>query len=137
MNLSKSIYIGDHVWIGQHAMILKGTNIGSGSIIGAMSVVSGKRIPSNESWAGNPVKQIATNVFYSSKCVHKYQDEETKESLVYDTDDYIYQNIKSEIRPFNQIEEKMATIKKVEEKLIWLKNNVSDYQQKNRFYIKK
>ncbi len=63
INPTKSIYLGDHVWIGQSAMILKGTQIHSGSIIGALSVVSGKEIPSNTSWAGNPSRKIAENIF--------------------------------------------------------------------------
>ncbi|MBQ8228931.1 MAG: hypothetical protein IJZ88_07960 [Clostridia bacterium] len=42
-NLSKSIFLGDHIWIGQSALILKGTHIHSGSIIGALSVVANKK----------------------------------------------------------------------------------------------
>lgn len=72
INPSKSIFIGDHVWVGQSAMILKGTKIDSGSIIGAMSLVAGKSIPSNESWGGNPCRQIAKNIFWEDSCVHKW-----------------------------------------------------------------
>lgn len=51
------IEIGDNAFIGAHSTILKGVSIGKNSIIGAGSVVS-KSIPSNEIWAGNPVKFI-------------------------------------------------------------------------------
>lgn len=135
INLSKSIYIGDHVWIGQHAMILKGTHIGSGSIIGAMSVVSGKKIPSNESWAGNPVKRIVQGIFYDSKCVHTYCNKETENSLLYDSDEYIFKDIKEEKISFQEIEEYLleegSPIKKVE----WLKQNLRESKRKNRFFI--
>lgn len=63
INQTKSIFIGDHVWVGYHALILKGSQIDSGSIIGAMSVVANKKVPHNTSWAGNPAKQIKSNIF--------------------------------------------------------------------------
>jgi len=53
----EKVFIGKNVFIGAHVTILKGTYIGENSIIGACSVVS-KNIPSNEIWAGNPVKFI-------------------------------------------------------------------------------
>ena len=81
INPTKSIFIGDHVWVGQRAMILKGTQIDSGSIIGAMSVVSGKKIPHNTSWAGNPVRQIKDNIFWSSEAVHPWVQWHTNLSL--------------------------------------------------------
>ncbi|MEC9302827.1 MAG: acyltransferase [Bacteroidota bacterium] len=53
----KPVIIGNNVFIGAHSTILKGVIIGENSIIGACSVVS-KSIPSNEIWAGNPIKFI-------------------------------------------------------------------------------
>lgn len=83
INLSKSIYIGDHVWIGQNCLILKGTQIDSGCIIGAMSVVAGKHISYNEAWAGNPVKRISDKVFWDGACVHAWIKEQTDASRSY------------------------------------------------------
>ena len=83
LNISKSIYIGDHVWIGQDARIFKGTQVDSGSIIGAMSVVSGKKIPHNSTWAGNPCKQIDEDIFWDSSCVHDWTQNETTKSMNY------------------------------------------------------
>jgi len=54
---SSPIIIGEDVFIGANSIILKGVQIGSRAIIGAGSVVS-KNIPSDEIWAGNPVKFI-------------------------------------------------------------------------------
>jgi len=52
-----AVIIEDNVFIGAHSTILKGVHIGENSVVGAGSVVS-KSIPSNEVWAGNPVKFI-------------------------------------------------------------------------------
>ncbi len=54
---SESIIIGHDVFIGANTIILKGVVIGDRSIIGAGSVVT-KNIPSDEIWAGNPVRFI-------------------------------------------------------------------------------
>jgi len=51
------IIIGNDVFVGANSIILKGVTIGDRSIIGAGSVVS-KNIPSDEIWAGNPVRFI-------------------------------------------------------------------------------
>jgi len=58
--ISKPILIKEGVFIGAGTIILKGVTIGEYSIIGAGSVVS-KNVPSNEIWAGNPVKFIRKN----------------------------------------------------------------------------
>jgi acetyltransferase-like isoleucine patch superfamily enzyme len=54
---NKPITIGDDVFVGANSIILKGVTIGNRSIVGAGSVVS-KNIPSDEIWAGNPIKFI-------------------------------------------------------------------------------
>lgn len=54
---SSPIEIGNDVFVGANSIILKGINIGDRAIIGAGSVVT-KDIPSDEIWAGNPVKFI-------------------------------------------------------------------------------
>lgn len=87
LNITKSVYIGDHVWIGQNSIILKGSQIDSGSIVGAMSNVTGKKIPHNSIWAGNPCKEIHRDKFWDSACVHGWQKDKTEKSMQYD--DYI------------------------------------------------
>lgn len=81
LNLSKSVFVGDHVWIGQGATLLKGTRVDSGSIIGAMSLVAGKRIGANESWGGNPARRLSADVFWDRSCVHNWQQEQTEASM--------------------------------------------------------
>lgn len=53
------VKIGNNVFIGVRSIILPGITIGDNVVIGAGSVVT-KDIPSNEVWAGNPVKFIRT-----------------------------------------------------------------------------
>ncbi len=86
-NPTRSVYIGDHVWIGQDCLLLKGTQIDSGSIIGAKTIVTGKNIPHNTIWAGNPAKQIKQGIFWDKDSVHKWKEDRTKSSQIYD--DYI------------------------------------------------
>ena len=83
INSTKSVFIGDHVWIGQQVLILKGTAIDSGSVIGAASVVSGKKIPHNTIWGGSPARQIKEGIFWSSSCVHYFDDTATEASMNY------------------------------------------------------
>ena len=92
INPSKNVLIGDHVWLGQNALILKGSTIGSGSTIGAASVVSGKRIESNTIYAGNPVRKVKENVFFTDKSVHNYTKKKTQESMHFNGNDFIYTN---------------------------------------------
>lgn len=59
-DITKEIYIGDHVWIGGNCTILKGVAIGSGAVIGAGSVIS-KNIPPKVLAVGNPCRVIKEN----------------------------------------------------------------------------
>jgi acetyltransferase-like isoleucine patch superfamily enzyme len=51
------IIIGKNVWLGCHATILPGVTIGDNAIIGAGAVVT-KNVPSGETWAGVPARNI-------------------------------------------------------------------------------
>lgn len=62
INLSKNVYIGNHVWIGMRALVMKGSKILDNSIIGAGSLVTGKFSQKNIMLAGNPAKKIKENV---------------------------------------------------------------------------
>ncbi len=133
INYSKSIYIGDHVWIGQDAMILKGTQIGSGSIIGAKSLVTGKRISSNTMWGGNPAKEIKSNIFYDSRCVHSYTSEETEKTSKNVSQDWIYTKDENTYC-FDELEEKIEKNKNIEER-IKLLIQIRNIKSNNRFYM--
>ena len=135
-NPSKSIFLGDHVWIGQNALILKGTHVGSGSILGANSVISGKIIPSNTSWAGNPAREIANNIFFTSPCVHGFTSEKTRESQIYMGDEYIYCNPSEKDRlNFNTIDKDLSLFTDAPQRLEYLKTTVQLNTCKNRFAI--
>ncbi|MBD5535199.1 MAG: hypothetical protein HDQ99_06015 [Lachnospiraceae bacterium] len=132
INPSKSVFIGDHVWIGQSALLLKGSQISSGSILGANSVVAGKKVSSNTSWAGNPVKMIATDIFWDSHCVHAWTSEETARFKVFDKRDvYIYTQSEGSIS-FEYIDNLLTSAKTSEEKLSVLKD-IAEKNDKNRF----
>lgn len=132
INPTKSIYIGDHVWIGQSAMIFKGTQVESGSIIGAMSVVSNKKIGANSSWAGNPAKKIKEGLFWNRPCVHKWTEEQTKDSRHFIRNTFVFKHKRSEYIPFSDIEVKLDAKKSVDSKLEYL-GKISDDESKNRF----
>ncbi|AYW45233.1 acyltransferase [Tetragenococcus koreensis] len=93
INESKNVIIGDHVWIGQDSSILKGSYIGSGSIIGLGSIVA-KKIKTNSTNAGNPVKKIKDNIFWDRQSSHFFTEEDTQKNKFYmkDSSFYVFNN---------------------------------------------
>lgn len=136
INHSKSILLGDRVWIGQESLILKGTIVGSGAIIGGHSVVANKKIESNAMYAGNPVKKVKDGVFYGDYVsTHNYTEAEEKESETYTLEDkYVFEKDKSTIS-LNKIDEDLKKIKNLEEKIKYIEKNISNNNNKNRFYL--
>lgn len=142
-NISKSIYIGDHVWIGQDVLILKGTQIDSGSIIGAKSVLSAKKVPHNSTWAGNPCKQISDDIFWDNSCVHNWTQERTEKSMQYSeyiseykqgchTDYWIYKYNSSECLEWEELEQHLSYPLSSLEKCEYLLQ-LNERNAKNRF----
>lgn len=143
INPTKSIFIGDHVWLGQDLIILKGTQIGSGSIIGAGSVVAGKTIPHNTSWAGNPARQLAKNVFWDSSCVHLWTEVERNEAHSFinyckkrkvEKDAYVFKSDREEYVSFDEIDKNLSYTKTKEERLKYMEK-LSLNNSKNRFAL--
>lgn len=132
INPSKSIYLGDHVWVGQHALILKGSKIHSGSIIGAGGVLSGKTVMSNESWGGVPAKKICGDLFWDRPSVHTYTKEQTKKSMKFTDDRYIYNYDAKEFISFDDIDSTLDSLTTAEEKYNYLLT-IHDNTAKNRF----
>lgn len=132
INMSKSIYFGDHVWLGQGTMILKNTQVGSGAIIGAMSVVPGKRLISNASYGGNPCRKIKEGIFYSRECVHRWREKETARHEVFQKGDiYIFQEDENTLS-FDEIDARLHKEKDRGKKLDYIKE-IYGNTNKNRF----
>ncbi len=133
INPSKDILIGDHVWIGQNALILKGTTIGSGSIIGAGAVCAGKKIPSNTSWAGNPAKLIATDIFFSKKGTARLTAEDTTRFAHLEKNDFIFST--DEEDSFSALSNLVDSENTPADKLKVLLDFFEQHTDKNRFAI--
>ncbi len=132
INPTRSVFVGDHVWIGQQALILKGSMIASGSIVGAMSVVAGKKIPSNTSWAGNPVRELGKDIFWKGNSVHGWTQKQTVESMTCDEEDYIYHFDPSCHISFEEIDRKLSGELSMINKIRFLENLTAE-TNKNRF----
>ncbi len=119
------------MWIGQEALILKGTQIDSGSIAGARSIVTGRKIPHNTIWAGSPANKIKDGIFWDGHSVHAWKEEQTVNSLDYDSflhmnmdafseDDGIYMQDKTEEIPVDMIDRKLNEMKSSRERCEYL-----------------
>lgn len=84
INMTKSIFIGDHVWIGKGAYISKGSKVSSGSIIGANSLLSNKSVEHNTTYGGNPARKVKEGIFWNGCCVHPWDDTTTENSTDYE-----------------------------------------------------
>lgn len=133
INLSKSIFLGDHVWIGQDAMILKGTHIGSGSIVGAKSLVAGKEIPSNAVWGGNPAKEIKRGVFFSKASSNIFTKKHTEKFMKSNNEDWIFSDEDGKL-DFNEIDKILSETSNLDDKIALLKS-IRNNTNHNRFYI--
>ena len=127
LNMTRSIFIGDHVWIGQHALVFKGSKIHSGSILGGGAVLAGGRIPSNNAYAGNPARKITEDIFWDPRNVHKWTSEDAEKYRVHQGKRYVFTEDEDSIA-FETIDNELSSKKTPEEKidyLIGLSNNSS------------
>lgn len=135
LNYSRSVLIGDHVWLGQGVMTLKGSRIGSGAIVGAGSIVTGKVLSSNSSYGGSPARLIKSGVFFLGDSVHRYTDEQTQKTALYERSDWIYEEIDSHSIDYDYLEESLSPSKTVKYKLDFIKQSLSNKALKNRFFL--
>lgn len=134
-NASKSVFLGDHVWTGQGAVYLKGAQVHSGSIVGAMGVVPGKHLESNGSWAGNPVRQIASDIFWEETCVNPFTKETAAEYNTYPEDSFIYENVPTEYLSFEKLDANLSAATTAKDKLKYLQH-LQRTKTKNRFAMR-
>ena len=134
INMSKSVFVGDHVWIGQDAFVSKGTKIGSGAIVGAKCVTGGRTLNSNCSYAGVPGKAVRENIFWLRPCVHSYKQEQTKSSMCYKNKEFLYSNDENCLS-FDTIDKEIDRLSSSEERFDYLKKALFENNNKNRFYV--
>lgn len=134
-NASKSVFIGDHVWTGQGVVYLKGSQVQSGSIIGAMGVVPGKHIESNCTWAGNPVRKIADDIFWDETCVNPFTKETAAEYNTFPENSFIYETNPTEFISFEQMDAELTAAPTAKEKLKYLQH-LQRTKTKNRFAMR-
>ena len=132
INFTKSIYIGDHVWFGQDVGVTKGVFVASGTIIGAKSMLC-KSCFSNTSNAGNPIKEIKNDIFWTGGCVHNWDEEKTKlhEKVVEERFKYTYNQ--DEFLSPKAIEAKLDSLNTAQEKLEFVYDAIYMNKNKNRF----
>lgn len=135
LNPSKSILIGDHVWLGQNVTVLKGSVVGSGSIVGASSLVSGKRLQSNTSYAGTPVREIKQGIAFTGDYTAKYTADESKMNTGLRLEDYVYSYDLNSQLTLEQIDKALAEAKTSTDKLNYVKRTLASKNNKNRFYV--
>lgn len=132
LNLSKSVFIGDHVWLAQYVMLLKGTQIASGSVVGAKGLIAGKRIPSNTCWAGNPAKLISDGIFWDRRQVQKFRVEDSEKYNTFPDDEYIFNYDPKVYIPFNEIDKQLTSCETAQDKMEYLLK-ISNIDDHNRF----
>lgn len=134
INPSRDIVVGDHVWIGQSAMVLKGSVIGSGAILGAMAVCAGKRVGSNESWAGNPARLVREGVFWDGSCVHTWTAEKTRAHQVLETGKHVFA-ADDETATISDALSRFRSIADAQERCRFFRENLCAGEKSNRFYV--
>lgn len=132
INLTKSIYIGDHVWFGQDIGVTKGVFVASGSIIGAKSMLT-KNCLSNTVNAGNPIREVKNNIFWLNECVHNWDANKTKIYDKVDSDQFKYTYNQNEFLSPKAIEDKLDSLNTAQEKLEFIYDAIYCNKNKNRF----
>lgn len=135
INLSESIFIGDHVWLDHVSYISKGAQIGSGAIIGNHSFVApSTTILSNNYVLGNPVQVVEENVFFTKDFTGIFNEEDTANSINYPSDIFIYEFVNKETLDLNYIDNILKDLD-VESRLEFVKKLFIYNKRKNRFVI--
>ena len=101
---------------------------------GGGAVLAGKSIPSNTSYAGNPAKEVANNLFWADPCVHKWTSKQTKYHKHFKGKEPALFREDSDTVPFRTVDSELSARGTADEKLEYLRGLSSDYG-KNRFAL--
>lgn len=137
VNQSKNILIGDHVWIGQNSLILKGTKLGSGSVVGGNSVITSGPKRSNCVYAGNPGRKVRSDIYFLDIAASNfdiYREERFEHDPKGGAEKYVF-TYDTKTVSIDDIHELLTGARDSRDRLDKVKEYLSGYQWKNRFYI--
>lgn len=136
INITESIFIGDHVWLDYASYISGGVKIGSGAIIGNHSYVPPQsKIPSNTYCLGNPAKITKNKVFFTKEYLGNNNPSETMLANSYKSNIFEYEFINNETLFINKINEILKQLN-IEDRLKFIIKLLVKNKLKNRFFIK-
>ena len=119
LNMSSSVFIGDHVWLGHKIYIDKGAIIGSGAIVENNSYV-----PSNE----------RSDVFFTKDYVANFTKEDSKDFNTYSSRIFLYDNVPGETLDIKKVDSLLSNFD-VNEKLDFIQKLFVQNKKHNRFFI--
>ncbi|XNS90233.1 hypothetical protein AB6E76_007505 [Vibrio cyclitrophicus] len=62
VNKAEDVTIGEHVWLAEGVCVLKASRVGDNTVVGAYSVVPGGVYQNNSIIAGNPAREVKSNI---------------------------------------------------------------------------
>ncbi|MCC7553359.1 MAG: acetyltransferase [Methanobacteriaceae archaeon] len=135
INLSKSVFIGDHVWLGHLSYISRGVKIGSGAIIDNNCYMAPNFIGKSNSFSsGNPASLIKEDVFFVKEYLGNFKEEETIGIDEYLSRIYLFEFNKTESISLDAIDKILKELDP-EGKVDFIKKLFIEKKKKNRFSI--
>ena len=135
LNMSSSVFIGDHVWLGHLIYVDKGVTIGSGAVVENIShVPSNTTLKSNAVYSGNPVNLIRSDVFFTKDYVANFTKEDSKDFNTYSSRIFLYDNVPGETLDIKKVDSLLSNFD-VNEKLDFIQKLFVQNKKHNRFFV--